>query len=65
MYNVINMSCAEIESAVGFLYVIQSVIMNQTLSVGCEQSWYTQVSVFLSIIHSHIYWYPYHYGLIS
>ncbi|KAF4116553.1 uncharacterized protein LOC131536113 isoform X2 [Onychostoma macrolepis] len=42
MYNVINVSCAEIESAVGFLFMIQSVILNQTLNADCEQSWYSE-----------------------
>ncbi|KAL1250670.1 hypothetical protein QQF64_018466 [Cirrhinus molitorella] len=38
----INVTCAEIQSAVGFLYVIQSFILNQSLSADCEQSWYSQ-----------------------
>ncbi|RXN19180.1 hypothetical protein ROHU_025893 [Labeo rohita] len=33
---------AEIQSPVGFLYVILPVILNQSLSVDCEQSWYLQ-----------------------
>ncbi|RXN17067.1 hypothetical protein ROHU_008154 [Labeo rohita] len=39
---IINVTCAEIQSAVGFLYVIQSVVLNQTLNADCEQSWYSQ-----------------------
>ncbi|KAK2907324.1 hypothetical protein Q8A67_006309 [Cirrhinus molitorella] len=42
MYNIMNVTCAEIQSAVGFLYVIHSVILNQSLSADCEQGWYSQ-----------------------
>ncbi|RXN25300.1 hypothetical protein ROHU_021573 [Labeo rohita] len=42
MFIIINVTCAEIQSAVGFLYVIQSVVLNQTLNADCEQSWCSQ-----------------------
>ncbi|XP_067236833.1 uncharacterized protein [Chanodichthys erythropterus] len=42
MHN-ISVSCGEIESAVGFVFVILPVILNQTLNdPDCEQSWYTE-----------------------
>ncbi|XP_016385450.1 uncharacterized protein LOC107721798 [Sinocyclocheilus rhinocerous] len=40
--DIINVTCGEIQTSVGFLYVIQSVILNQTLSGDCEQSWYSE-----------------------
>ncbi|XP_050960813.1 uncharacterized protein LOC127162064 isoform X2 [Labeo rohita] len=40
--DIINVLCAEIQTPVGFLYVILPVILNQSLSVDCEQSWYLQ-----------------------
>lgn len=36
------MTCAEIQTPVGFVFVILSVIMNQTNNPDCEQSWYLQ-----------------------
>ncbi|XP_051745501.1 uncharacterized protein LOC127510041 isoform X7 [Ctenopharyngodon idella] len=39
----ISVSCGQIQSSVGFVYVILPVILNQTLSdPDCEQSWYTE-----------------------
>ncbi|XP_048015208.1 uncharacterized protein LOC125247771 [Megalobrama amblycephala] len=39
----ISVSCAEIQTAVGFVFVILPVILNQTLNdPDCEQSWYTE-----------------------
>ncbi|XP_067225861.1 uncharacterized protein [Chanodichthys erythropterus] len=41
--SIINMTCGEINSSVGFVFVILSVILNQTLiDPDCEQSWYTE-----------------------
>ncbi|KAF4116565.1 hypothetical protein G5714_004054 [Onychostoma macrolepis] len=40
--DIINVTCGEIQTPVGFLYVIQSVILNQTLCVDSDQSWYLQ-----------------------
>ncbi|KAL1279283.1 hypothetical protein QQF64_025956 [Cirrhinus molitorella] len=40
MYN-ITVSCAEIYAAVGFQYVILSLILNQTDNPDCDQSWYS------------------------
>ncbi|XP_048036127.1 uncharacterized protein LOC125261616 [Megalobrama amblycephala] len=41
--SIINMTCGEINSSVGFVLVILSVILNQTLiDSDCEQSWYTE-----------------------
>ncbi|XP_042577215.1 uncharacterized protein LOC109070911 [Cyprinus carpio] len=41
MYN-ITVSCAEIQTPVGFVYVILSVIMNHINNPDCDQSWYLQ-----------------------
>ncbi|CAM4269815.1 unnamed protein product [Leuciscus chuanchicus] len=38
----ISVCCGEIESAVGFVYVILHVILNHTLNEDCEQSWYSE-----------------------
>ncbi|RXN38617.1 hypothetical protein ROHU_000968 [Labeo rohita] len=38
----INITCGEIQSSVGFLYVILPVILNHTNNPDCEQSWYFQ-----------------------
>ncbi|KAF4116561.1 hypothetical protein G5714_004050 [Onychostoma macrolepis] len=40
--DIINVSCVEIQSPAGFLYVILSVLLNQTNNPDCEQSWYSQ-----------------------
>ncbi|XP_048015516.1 uncharacterized protein LOC125247987 isoform X3 [Megalobrama amblycephala] len=41
--SIINMTCGEIQSSVGFVFVILPVILNQTLNdPDCEQSWYTE-----------------------
>ncbi|XP_048041952.1 uncharacterized protein LOC125265634 isoform X2 [Megalobrama amblycephala] len=41
--DIINMTCGEIQSSVGFVFVILPVILNQTLNdPDCEQSWYTE-----------------------
>ncbi|XP_077078580.1 uncharacterized protein LOC143731507 isoform X2 [Siphateles boraxobius] len=40
--DIINVTCGEIESAGGFVYVILPVILNHTLNGDCEQSWYTE-----------------------
>ncbi|KAK9978879.1 hypothetical protein ABG768_020617 [Culter alburnus] len=41
--DIINMTCGEIQSSVGFVYMILPVILNQTLNdPDCEQSWYTE-----------------------
>ncbi len=42
------MSCAEIQTPAGFLYVILPVILNQADNPDCDQSWLSEVSVFLS-----------------
>ncbi len=53
----INITCAEIQSTVGFLFVILPLILNYTNNPDCEQSWLSEVSVFLSsnytITHTH------------
>ncbi|KAK2917117.1 hypothetical protein Q8A67_001491 [Cirrhinus molitorella] len=41
MYN-ISVSCAEIQTAVGFVYLILPVILNQTNNPDCEQSWFSE-----------------------
>ncbi|KTF72904.1 hypothetical protein cypCar_00046313 [Cyprinus carpio] len=38
-----NITCAEIQTPVGFLYVILPVILNQTLNPDCEQGWYSEL----------------------
>ncbi|KAK2917120.1 hypothetical protein Q8A67_001494 [Cirrhinus molitorella] len=38
----INITCAEIQSNVGFVYVVLPVIMNNTNNPDCEQSWHLQ-----------------------
>ncbi|RXN35891.1 hypothetical protein ROHU_003433 [Labeo rohita] len=40
--DIINITCAEIQTPVGFLYVILPVLINQTNNPDCEQSWYLQ-----------------------
>ncbi|KAK9978913.1 hypothetical protein ABG768_020649 [Culter alburnus] len=41
--DIINMTCGQIQSSVGFVFVILPVILNQTLNdPDCEQSWYTE-----------------------
>ncbi|XP_051741936.1 uncharacterized protein LOC127508206 [Ctenopharyngodon idella] len=41
--DIINMTCAEIQTAVGFVYKILPVILNHTINdPDCEQSWYTE-----------------------
>ncbi|XP_048062093.1 uncharacterized protein LOC125277639 [Megalobrama amblycephala] len=48
MYN-ISVTCAEIQSSVGFVFVILPVILNQTLNdPDCEQSWYTEDGLLLA-----------------
>ncbi|RXN10303.1 hypothetical protein ROHU_030881 [Labeo rohita] len=37
-----NITCGEIQSSVGFLYVILPVILNHTNNPDYEQSWYLQ-----------------------
>ncbi|KAL1279295.1 hypothetical protein QQF64_025968 [Cirrhinus molitorella] len=37
--DIVNITCAEIQTAVGFVYVILPVIMNHTNNPDCEQSW--------------------------
>ncbi|XP_058624832.1 uncharacterized protein LOC131536112 isoform X1 [Onychostoma macrolepis] len=41
MYN-ITVSCAEINTPAGFVYVILPVLLNQTDNPDCDQSWYLQ-----------------------
>ncbi|KAK2917119.1 hypothetical protein Q8A67_001493 [Cirrhinus molitorella] len=41
MYN-ISVSCAEIQTVVGFVYVILPVILNHTNNPDCEQSWFSE-----------------------
>ncbi|RXN34879.1 hypothetical protein ROHU_014657 [Labeo rohita] len=40
--DIINITCAEIQTPVGFLYVILPVIINQTNNPDCEQSWLSE-----------------------
>ncbi|KTF93306.1 hypothetical protein cypCar_00035848 [Cyprinus carpio] len=40
--DIINVSCSEIQTPVGFVYVILSVIMNHINNPDCDQSWYLQ-----------------------
>ncbi|RXN16544.1 hypothetical protein ROHU_008309 [Labeo rohita] len=40
--DIINITCAEIQTPVGFLYVILPVLLNHTNNPDCEQSWYLQ-----------------------
>ncbi|RXN37395.1 hypothetical protein ROHU_002106 [Labeo rohita] len=40
--DIINITCAEIQTPVGFLYVILPVIINQTNNPDCEQSWFSE-----------------------
>ncbi|RXN31862.1 hypothetical protein ROHU_004738 [Labeo rohita] len=40
--DIINITCGEIQSSVGFLYVILPVLLNHTNNPDCEQSWYLQ-----------------------
>ncbi|KAF4116558.1 hypothetical protein G5714_004047 [Onychostoma macrolepis] len=40
--DIINVSCAEIQTSAGFLYVILPVLLNQTNSPDCEQSWLSE-----------------------
>ncbi|KAF4115045.1 hypothetical protein G5714_002534 [Onychostoma macrolepis] len=40
--NNITVSCGEIESAVGFVYVILSVILKKANNPDCDQSWYSE-----------------------
>ncbi len=60
--DIINVSCAEIQTPAGFLYVILPVILNQADNPDCDQSWLSEVSVFsvlklyhysLSVTHTH------------
>ncbi|KAF4116551.1 hypothetical protein G5714_004040 [Onychostoma macrolepis] len=41
MYN-ITVSCSEINTPAGFVYVILPVLLNQTDNPDCDQSWYSQ-----------------------
>ncbi|KAK9978794.1 hypothetical protein ABG768_020533 [Culter alburnus] len=34
--------CGEMQTSLGFLYVVSSVVFNQTLNPDCEQSWYSE-----------------------
>ncbi len=45
---IINVTCSEIQTPAGFLYVILSVLLNHINNPDCEQSWLSEVSVFLS-----------------
>ncbi|RXN34878.1 hypothetical protein ROHU_014656 [Labeo rohita] len=40
--DIINITCAEIQTPVGFLYVILPVLINQTNNPDCEQSWLSE-----------------------
>ncbi|KAF4116557.1 hypothetical protein G5714_004046 [Onychostoma macrolepis] len=40
--DIINVSCAEIQTPAGFVYVILPVLLNHTNNPDCEQSWYSQ-----------------------
>ncbi|RXN38614.1 hypothetical protein ROHU_000965 [Labeo rohita] len=40
--DIINITCGEIQSSVGFLYVILPVILNHTNNPDCEQSWHSE-----------------------
>ncbi|RXN31863.1 hypothetical protein ROHU_004739 [Labeo rohita] len=40
--DIINITCAEIQTPVGFLYVILPVLINQTNNPDCEQSWFSE-----------------------
>ncbi|RXN34877.1 hypothetical protein ROHU_014655 [Labeo rohita] len=41
--DIINATCAEIQTPVGFLYVILPAILNHTNNPDCDQSWYLQL----------------------
>lgn len=43
--DMVNITCEVIQTAVGFVYVILPVILNQTRKRDCEQSWYSEVCV--------------------
>ncbi|RXN32341.1 hypothetical protein ROHU_016241 [Labeo rohita] len=38
----INITCGDIQSSVGFLYVILPVLLNHTNNPDCEQSWHSE-----------------------
>ncbi|KAF4116576.1 hypothetical protein G5714_004065 [Onychostoma macrolepis] len=40
--DIINVSCAEIQTSAGFLYVILPVLLNHTNNPDCEQSWLSE-----------------------
>ncbi|KAL1279293.1 hypothetical protein QQF64_025966 [Cirrhinus molitorella] len=40
--DIINITCAEIQTPVGFVYVVLPVIMNHTNNPDCEQSWHLE-----------------------
>ncbi|XP_051745513.1 uncharacterized protein LOC127510045 [Ctenopharyngodon idella] len=40
--NNITVTCGDIQTSLGFLYVVSSVVFNQTLNPDCEQSWYSE-----------------------
>ncbi|XP_058624838.1 uncharacterized protein LOC131536114 [Onychostoma macrolepis] len=40
--HIINVTCAEIQTPAGFVYVILPVLLNHTNNPDCEQSWYLQ-----------------------
>ncbi|XP_051988759.1 uncharacterized protein LOC127648220 [Xyrauchen texanus] len=45
----INVTCGQIETAVGFVYMVSSVILNQTQNPDCDQSWYSQDGVVIAV----------------
>ncbi|RXN38615.1 hypothetical protein ROHU_000966 [Labeo rohita] len=40
--DIINITCGEIQSSVGFLYVILPVLLNHTNNPDCDQSWLSE-----------------------
>ncbi|KAI2646370.1 ATP synthase gamma chain [Labeo rohita] len=40
--DIINITCGEIQTPVGFLYVILPVLLNHTNNPNCEQSWHSE-----------------------
>ncbi|RXN34875.1 hypothetical protein ROHU_014653 [Labeo rohita] len=41
--DMVNVTCGEIQTPVGFLYVILPAILNHTNNPDCDQSWYLQL----------------------
>lgn len=40
--DIINVTCSEIQTPAGFLFVILPILLNYTKNPDCEQSWYLQ-----------------------